>query len=129
MASSVKRILIVEDDKMFQKILKKRMEGQGYEVIITKDGLERLAAAQREKPDLILLDLLLPRMDGHKVCRLLKHDHQLKDVPVAIFTSRDMDEDAELAKQSGADAFIIKKTRSEVMLGVIEKLLDKNNNL
>jgi len=120
-----RRILIVEDNEMFQKILKKRFESLGYEAIVTVDGLQGLEAARKESPDLILLDLLLPKMDGHKVCRLVKHDHNLRDIPVAIFTSRDRDEDAELAKSCGADAFIVKTTRSEVMMNVVEQLLNK----
>lgn len=120
-----KRILIVEDNEMFQKILKKRFESQGYDAIVTVDGLQGLEAARKEKPDLILLDLLLPKMDGHKVCRLVKHDQSIRDIPVAIFTSRDRDEDAELAKSCGADAFIVKTTRSEVMMNVVEQLLNK----
>jgi CheY-like chemotaxis protein len=123
---NLRRVLIVEDDAMFQKILKNRFEKHGFAITITPDGLEGLDIARREKPDLIVLDLLLPKMDGHKICRLIKLDQRLQSIPVAIFTSRDMDEDAELAKASGADAFIVKTTRAEVMMDVLKRLLEKN---
>jgi len=99
------------------------MESRGYDVVIAADGLEGWRLTQALQPDLILLDLLLPKMDGHKVCRLVKHDYRLRKIPVAVFTSRDQEEDAKLAKQVGADAFIVKTTRAEIMMGVIEKLM------
>lgn len=121
--SKRKKILVIEDNEMFQKILKKRIEARGYDAVIASDGLEGWGLTKTVQPDLILLDLLLPKMDGHKVCRLVKHDYRLRDIPVAIFTSRDGEEDADLAKQVGADAFIVKTTRSEIMMSVIDKLL------
>lgn len=120
-----KRILIVEDNPTFQKMLKMRLESNGYETLLAQDGLMGLNVARKEKPDLIILDLMLPQMDGHKVCRLLKADLSVRRIPVVIFTSRDLDEDAELAKKSGADAFVVKTTRAEVMLDVINRLLDR----
>ena len=99
-------------------------ESVGYETVAVHDGLEDLSAARREKPDLVILDLMLPGMDGHKLCRLLKSDRTFRHIPVVIFTSRDLDEDAELSKQCGADGFIVKTTRAEIMLDVIKRLLD-----
>lgn len=123
--SNQKRILIIEDNVAFRKMLKLRLESKGYSTIITEDGLAGLNAARDEKPDLIFLDLMLPKMDGHKVCRLIKFDKKMQHIPVIIFTSRDLDDDADLAKECGADAFMIKTTRGEVLMDVMEKLLKK----
>lgn len=124
--SESKRILIVEDNIAFRKMLKLRLESKGYQTIITEDGLAGLNATREEMPDLIFLDLMLPKMDGHKVCRLIKFDKTLQHIPVIIFTSRDLDDDADLAKECGADAFMLKTTRGEILMDVMEKLLEKS---
>ncbi len=121
-----RHILIIEDNVTFRKMLKIRLESNGYRISVAEDGLSGLNAARTSKPDLILLDLMLPKMDGHNVCRLLKFDHKYRHIPVIILTARDLENDAELAKQHGADAYIVKTTRHEVMLEVIQKLLNRN---
>ena len=120
-----KRILIIEDNEAFLKILKMRLEAQGHQIIVAQDGLMGLNATRKEKPDLVISDIMLPEMDGHKICRLIKLDRNLQHIPVIMLTSRDLDEDAELAKKCGAAAFIAKTTHAEVMMDVIAKLLDK----
>ena len=121
----MKRILIIEDNPAFLKILKIRLETEGYTVLTAGDGLSGLSAARGEIPDLVITDLMLPSIDGHKVCRLIKRDRTLQHIPVVVLTSRDLDEDAELAKQSHADAFIPKTTRAEIIIDVIDQLLRK----
>ena len=119
-----KRILIIEDNVAFRKILKIRLESNRYEVFTAEDGLEGLNIARRIKPDLIILDLMLPGMNGHKVCRLLKFDVQYRHIPIIILTSRDMDEDERLARESRADAFIVKITEPHIILEIIQDLLE-----
>ena len=122
-----KKILIIEDNMAFQKVLKVRLESAGYVTTTAKDGLEGLKFVREVMPDLIILDIMLPGMDGHKVCRLLKFNQKYQHIPIIIFTSRDLDEDADLAKRCGADAFVVKTTRIPIMLDVIEKLLEVGN--
>jgi len=128
-STSKKLILIIEDNAGFSMLVKARLEMNGYEVITTQNGLEGLSETRRKKPDLILLDLMLPGMDGHRICRMIKFDQKLKDIPVIILTSRDTVEDAELARKFRADAYIIKTTKSEIMLSVVKKLLKKRTTL
>jgi DNA-binding response OmpR family regulator len=123
--SNTARILIIEDSLLFQKTLKKRLESRGYQTMIADDGLEGLALVKREKPDLVILDLMLPGMDGHKICRLLKFDRETRDIPIVLFTSRDLAKDVELARQCHADAFIVKTIGPEAMMDVIQKLLKR----
>ncbi len=124
-----KRILIVEDNPTFQKMLKLRLESNGYNVIAVSDGLEGLNTARKERPDLIILDLMLPGMNGHQIARLLKFDNRFRNIPIIMLTSRDLDEDASLAKQCGADAFIVKTTRAAILLDVIRKLLGQEEEV
>ena len=123
--STRKRILIVEDNATYRKMLKMRLESMGYETFTAQDGLEGLDVARKEKPDLVILDLMLPGMDGHKVCRLLKFDRNFRHIPVVVLTSRDLEEDAELVKQSRGDAFIVKTTRAAIIMDVIKRLLER----
>lgn len=120
-----KRILVIEDNEAFLKVLKMRLEASGYETLTAQDGLEGLNAARKENPDLIISDLMLPAMDGHKICRFLKFDQKRHQIPFVMLTSRDLDEDEKLAQQCGADAFIVKTTRAEVILDVIKDLLNE----
>jgi DNA-binding response OmpR family regulator len=120
-----KRILIIEDNTDFLDVLKARLEMNGYQTISENNGLIGLQTAKKETPDLILLDLLLPGMDGHKICRMIKFDQKLKHIPVIILTSRDTDADAELAKKCQADAFVLKTVKFEILLDIIKKILDK----
>lgn len=120
-----KRILVIEDNQSFRKMLKMRLNSQQLDTIVAADGLEGLDLAKREMPDLIITDLMLPGLDGHKICRILKYDKKYAHIPVVMLTSRDLDEDEELAKKCGADAFLVKTTRAEVIMDVINHLLTK----
>ena len=85
--SDKKRILIVEDEPALAKLTSFRLKSAGYEVIIAVDGRQGLKMAGKERPDLIVLDLELPVMDGYEVCRRLKDNESLKDIPVVILTA------------------------------------------
>jgi DNA-binding response OmpR family regulator len=119
-----KRILIIEDNEASLQYIKTHLEHQGYETIPVQNGYEGLRQVRVERPDLILLDLLLPDLDGHKLCRMIKFDKNLGHIPVAVWTSRDTEEYAEKAKACGADAYIVKMTRIEIVLDIIKKLLE-----
>ena len=119
-----KRLLIIEDNPTYREMLRIRLEFSGYETIIAGDGLEGLKAVRREKPDLVILDLMLPSLDGHKVCRLIKFDKRFQNIPVIILTSRDLDKDVKLAESCGGDVFIVKSIRSEFIVDEVNRLLE-----
>jgi DNA-binding response OmpR family regulator len=121
-----KKILIVEDNIEFLRLIEERLIMNGYEIITSQNGLEALPSVKRERPDLIILDIMLPGMDGLTVCRMIKFDQNLKNIPVLILTSRDTENAADLAKKCRADAFLIKTTKSEILLDVIKMLLQKS---
>jgi DNA-binding response OmpR family regulator len=117
------KILMIEDEPAFIRIFKRRLEYEGYRVVIAQNGLDGLAIARTEMPDLIILDIMLPGLDGHKVCRMIKSDNNLRSIPVAMLTSRDLDADADMAKKCGANAFIVKTTHIDVVIDIIKRLL------
>lgn len=118
-----KRILLIEDEVSLVNVIKVRLELNSYGVIIAHDGKEGLELARKEKPDLIILDLMLPKIDGYKVCRMLKFDEKYKKIPIIMFTARAQESDKKLGKEVGADGYILKPFEPEVLLSKIEELL------
>jgi len=118
-----KRILIVDDEEGVVKLVKMYLEHHPYEVITANDGQEGLEKARTEKPDLIVLDLMLPKINGYKVCGLLKKDARYVKIPVILFTAKTQDKDVKLGEEVGADAYITKPLKLEVLLSKIEELL------
>lgn len=121
-----KNILIIEDNPASVKFICLHLEREGYKTHVAQTGFEGLRRARELRPDLILLDIMLPDLDGHKLCRMIKFNRELKSIPVAMFTSRDTEEDAELAKKFGANAFILKTTRVPIIMETIHRLLGES---
>ncbi len=117
-----KKILLVDDEPDIQVIISGRLTALGFEVLIAKDGQEGLDLARKESPDLILLDLMLPKLDGYKVCRMLKFDKAFENIPVVIFSAKGSDADKKLAEQVGADAYMVKPFDLKLFTETIRKL-------
>jgi DNA-binding response OmpR family regulator len=120
-----KRILVVDDEEEILKVLWYRLNAAGFDVITAKDGPEGYEKACKEKPDLIVLDLMLPKLDGYKVCRMLKFDEKYKSIPIILVTARAEDNDKKLGREVGADAYVTKPYEAEVLLGKISELIRK----
>lgn len=118
-----KRILLVDDEKDLVEIMKFRLEANNYTVICAFDGQEALEKAKNENPDLIILDLMLPKIDGYKVCRMLKFDEKYKKIPIIMFTARAQESDRKLGEEVGADAYITKPFDLQVLLDKIKELI------
>jgi two-component system alkaline phosphatase synthesis response regulator PhoP len=118
-----KKILLVEDEDDLRTTVMFRLQSLGYQVIPAVDGLEALAKARSDAPDLIILDVMLPKMDGYKVCGLLKRDGRLSKIPVIIFTARAEEEARATAKEMGADAYITKPFEIETFVAKIRELV------
>jgi DNA-binding response OmpR family regulator len=118
-----KKILLVDDEVELVEMIKMRLEANGYDVITAYDGLEALSKARSENPDLILLDLMLPKMDGYKVCRTLKFDEKYKHIFIIMFTARAQGEDEKMGKEVGADRYIVKPFEPQKLIAKIKELL------
>jgi len=101
-------ILVVDDESDLVSVLRIGLQIEGFQVIDAADGEEGLRRAQREKPNLMVLDLMLPKLDGYKVCRALKFDDRYKSLPIVVLSARSGEQDRKLAFDMGADAFISK---------------------
>jgi two-component system, OmpR family, alkaline phosphatase synthesis response regulator PhoP len=118
-----KKILIVEDEPDVLKTIKMGVEMENFEVIEATDGMEALSKVRQEQPNLIILDLMLPKMDGYKVCSLLKHDKKYMNIPVIVLTAKAQEKDEKLAKKSGADLYLTKPVSIEKVIQEINRLL------
>jgi len=104
-----KKILVVDDEESLVRIVRLRLEAEQYEVVTAYDGEDALRKAKEDKPDLILLDLMLPKMDGFWVCGLLKKDRRFKNIPVIIFSGRSQEDDINSAKKSGLTRILLSR--------------------
>ncbi len=114
---------MVDDELDVQSILSFRLEINGYSVIVASDGEEGLEKIKNENPDLVLLDLMLPKMNGFEICRMVKFDDRLKGLPIIILSALDKEEDKKKALDSGADAYFLKPFDLEGLLTKIKLLL------
>jgi two-component system response regulator VicR len=114
------KILLVEDEKTLAKALKFSLEKEGFLVSVAYDGEEALKAASRDEPQLIILDLMLPKIDGFEVCRTIRRDSQ---VPIIMLTARDEDIDKILGLELGADDYMTKPFNTRELLSRIRAIL------
>lgn len=120
----MKSILFVEDESALQKTFRDLLEDEGYKMISALDGEVGLRLAKSKKPDLILLDLILPKMDGFQVLKKLKEDEETKYIPVIILTNLEKMEDIRKAVELGATTYLVKANYSlEEVLEKIKKAL------
>jgi CheY-like chemotaxis protein len=120
----VRRSVLVVDDEPEVARLVGKILGKAYDVLVASDGEEGLARAAADKPDVILLDLNLPKLDGWEVCRLLKANPKLEDIPVVLMTaSSSTAEDANRGFKLGAAEFLVKPFVREVLVHNIERIL------
>lgn len=119
------KILVVDDDPFIINLVVYNLEQEGYKVLQATNGLEALEKARREKPDLIILDIMLPKMDGYKVSRILKFDKKYKGIPVLMLTAKAQEVDKETGMETGADIYMTKPFEPETLLKKVRNLLDK----
>jgi len=117
------RILLVDDEQSIVKMVGKRLEVEGFEVLIAMDGQDGLSKAQAEHPDLIILDLMLPKLNGYEVCTMLKQDARYQKIPVILFTAKAQEKDEKLGIECGANAYVRKPFRAQELLERIRALL------
>ena len=117
------KILIVEDNEMNRDMLSRRLERKGYEVVMAEDGQKGVDMSKSENPDLILMDLGLPVMDGWEATSLIKDDEITKLIPIIVLTAHAMAGDREKALEAGADEYDTKPIEFKRLLGKINQFL------
>ena len=120
-----KKILIVEDEESLLKLESILLTSKGYDVRGVANGQEALDAVAEEKPDLILLDIMLPEIDGFEVCQRIKDDPDTKDIPVIMLTAKKSREDMARGEKVGADWYITKPFKSVMVIETIQRFLAK----
>ncbi len=119
-------ILIVEDDESIRELLRFNLQSNGYDVLCASDGLEGVALARENVPDLILLDLMLPKMDGLDVCRAIKSDSGISGVPIIMLTAKGSETDKVLGLELGADDYLTKPFSIRELMARIKVVLRRS---
>lgn len=120
------KILLVEDEENLRELVGGRLEANGFEVKTAVDGYDALAKARAFQPDLIILDLMIPKMDGYTVCKMLKFSG-FDGVPIILFSARSSPDDVRRGLDMGANGYVTKPFEPEVLLGKINELLNVKN--
>jgi DNA-binding response OmpR family regulator len=119
------KVLLVDDNNFSLKLLQKQLEDSGYEVTTAVDGIKALNVVRTTPPDIILLDVMMPRLDGYKVCKLLRMDERFTTLPIIMLTSKAGEEDRMLGLELGVNDFILKNADFQEIARVINKCLDQ----
>ena len=123
MASSPYKVLVVDDEEDIVELLRYNLRREGLEVLVARDGAEALAVAKRDPPDLIVLDVMMPRMDGIEACRLIREHPELRRVPVLMLTARSEEEDHVRGLDVGADIYLAKPVSIPVFLSQVRAMI------
>lgn len=123
MAGQARRILLVDDEQDIVKVLSKRLETAGFAVTTAADGEEALAKVRQEQPELIILDVMIPKLNGYEVCAKLKQDKTSQRIPIIMFTAKGQTQEQLAGLMFGADAYISKASEFDVVLQHIKTLL------
>ncbi|HMO50601.1 MAG TPA: response regulator transcription factor [Kiritimatiellia bacterium] len=121
------KILVVEDEEDILELIKYNLTKEGYQVSVAMTGETAMEAAKRNQPDVILLDLMLPGMDGLEVCKLLKHDADTMNIPIVMLTAKGEESDIVTGLELGADDYMTKPFSPKVVIARIRNLLRRKN--
>lgn len=121
-----KKVLLVDDEIDFVEVVSTRLEANGFEVLPAYDGEEALEKVKEARPDIIILDIMMPKINGFDVCRKLKLDQNYKDIPIIMLTAKFQTSDIKFGAAMGADAYITKPFEPSVLLDKIHELLKKD---
>jgi len=120
-----KKILVVDDEVDLVETVRFSLEMEGFQVLVSYNGEDALNQARKENPDLILLDIMLPKLDGYKVCRLLKFDERYKHIPILMLTAKTQAKDKQTGMETGADEYITKPFDIDQLMEKIKAYLNK----
>lgn len=119
-----KRILVVDDEKHIVRLVQLNLERAGYEVITAYDGLEALEKVRSERPDMIVLDVMMPRMDGFETLQRLRANPETSEIPVIMLTAKSQEQDIFKGWQSGADCYLTKPFNPMELLTFVRRIFE-----
>ena len=122
--SNTKRILIVDDEQDIVETLKFMLEAQGYECFCAYDGENGLNMAKEILPDLMILDVMMPKINGYKISRLLKYDNKYKNIPIIMVTARSQEDDKLIGQETGANEYITKPFELDEVINKVKEYLE-----
>jgi CheY-like chemotaxis protein len=118
------KILIVDDEETNIALIKAALKDLDCEFIVARDGQEGIALARSEMPDVVILDVMMPKLDGYKACGMLKSDKRFAQIPVVILSSRAGEDDIEVAREAGSDVYMVKPFDQEELSQNVKRLLN-----
>ena len=117
------KILVVDDDRGHNKLVESVLGSKGYEIVVADEAPNGLELAMKARPDLIVLDVMMPIINGFNICRLMKSEEACKNIPIILLTSRITEEDRRIGHEVGADAYLLKPLNTGEFLDTVGKLL------
>jgi DNA-binding response OmpR family regulator len=125
--SDKKRILLIDDHQTVFRLLEAIVRIKDYTLLYAESGQQGIVMARQEKPDMVILDVMMPDLDGFKVCQYLKENDETKDIPVMFLTARGAEDDLITGRKVGGDGFMTKPFQTIDVLKQIEQMLSGNN--
>jgi len=122
-------ILLVEDEKISARLVASALRNEGYEVTLATNGVEGLKKATQDHPDLVILDVMLPGLDGFEVCQRLKDQPDTANMPVLMLSAKDQESDVAAGKKVGADVYLLKSSDLTKILAAVKNLLGADRSL
>ena len=122
-----KRVLVVDDEIYILQILEFSLEVEGYEVLTAQNGEEAIEVARASRPHLVVLDIMMPKMDGYEACRVLKNDPELCDVPVILLSAKGRTIDQQIGFEAGAEEYITKPFSPRKLIERIKAILEERS--
>lgn len=119
-----KSILIIDDNPVQAKLLEKRLSDNGYKILIALQAADGLQIAMTRFPDLIILDVMMPIINGYNLCQILKNEEKYKHIPIIILTARDKEKDKKIGQKVGANVYLTKPVDTPILLKTIQELFN-----
>jgi DNA-binding response OmpR family regulator len=124
----MKKILLVDDEQDIVETLKFVLESDGYTCFCAYNGEDGLKLAKEIVPDLMILDVMMPKINGFKISRLLKYDAKYKNIPIIMLTARTQESDKQIGEETGADVYITKPFELDEVLSTVSRLIESREN-
>jgi len=122
------KILVADDDPAILELVRINLEARGYQVLTVDNGADAIRIAMREKPDLLILDVLMPEVDGYEVMRVLKESPETAHIPIVVLTAYASDAGAMVSWMQGAESYLAKPFNPEELLMVVDRLLSSESS-